>query len=168
MGGVFRVLRSRAANLLWGRAVGRSAFWNLVVVAALWSSGAAAQSSATRTSSFAYDAASGLLTQEVVEPNQTAFRLETDYTYDAFGNKLTVQVSGADIVTRTESVAYDANGQFKSSATNALNQSETWTSYDARFGAPVSHTGPNGLTTTWTYDNFGRKVLEVRADGTQT
>src|SRR5262249_39659900 len=37
-----------------------------------------------------------------------------------------------------------------------------------RFGKPTSHTGPNGLTTTWQYDTFGRKILEVRADGTQT
>jgi RHS repeat-associated protein len=149
-------------------ATNRSVFRYAFVLAALWSSGALAQTSATRTSSFAYDAGSGLLTQEVVEPNQTSFRLETDYTYDAFGNKLTVQVSGVDIVTRTESVAYDAKGQFRSSATNALSQSESWPSYDARFGAPLSHTGPNGLTTTWTYDNFGRKVNETRADGTQT
>ena len=41
-------------------------------------------------------------------------------------------------------------------------------SIDARFGQPTSHTGPNGLTTTWSYDGFGRKILEVRADGTQT
>ena len=40
--------------------------------------------------------------------------------------------------------------------------------YDQRFGAALSHTGPNGLTTTWSYDVFGRKTLEVRADGTQT
>ena len=40
--------------------------------------------------------------------------------------------------------------------------------FDARFGKPTSQTGPNGLTTTWSYDTFGRKILEVRADGTRT
>ena len=35
-------------------------------------------------------------------------------------------------------------------------------------GLPTSHTGPIGLTTTWSYDGFGRKILEVRADGTQS
>jgi RHS repeat-associated protein len=129
--------------------------------------GGVAPSSETRTSSFAYDPATGLLTQEVVEPNLLAFRLETDYTRDAFGNKLAATVSGNDIATRSTQNTYDANAQFVTSGTNALGQSETW-QYDARFGLPTSHTGPNGLTTTWTYDAFGRKTLETRADGTQT
>jgi RHS repeat-associated protein len=126
-----------------------------------------ASSSITRTSSFAYDPATGLLTQEVVEPNNQALRLETDTTYDGFGNKLSVTVSGVDIATRASSSAFDAKGQFATSNTNALGQSESF-QYDARFGKPTSHTGPNGLTTTWSYDGFGRKILEVRADGTQT
>src|SRR5262249_48850223 len=128
---------------------------------------AMAQSSATRSSSFAYDAASGLITQEVVEPNTPALRLQTDYGYDTFGNKTSATVSGIDIVTRAATTTYDAQGQFATSAANALNQTETW-QYDARFGQPTSHTGPNGLTTTWSYDGFGRKILEVRADGTRS
>ena len=123
--------------------------------------------SQTRTSSFAYDANTGLLIQEVVEPDTTAYRVQTDYTYDAYGNKLSVTISGADITTRTTTTTYDANGQFPIKTTNALNQSDTGT-YDARFGTPTSLTGPNGLTTTWSYDGLGRKVNETRADGTQT
>ena len=136
-------------------------------VAAMLSSPAWASSSITRTSSFAYDAASGLLTQEVVEPDTSALRLQTDYTYDAFGHKVTVTVSGADITSRGSSSTFDAKGQFVSSNSNALGQSESFV-YDARFGQPTSHTGPNGLTTTWAYDSFGRKTQETRADGTQT
>jgi YD repeat-containing protein len=132
-----------------------------------WSGGALAQTSATRASSFAYDAASGLLTQEVIEPGTPALRLQTDYTYNVFGQKTQVTVSCIDITTRSASTTYDAQGQFATSSTNALGQSESW-QYDARFGLPTSHTGPNGLTTTWTYDTFGRKTLEVRADGTRT
>ncbi len=126
-----------------------------------------ATSSGTRTSSFAYDGATGLLTQEVVEPNTSALRLETDYGYDAFGNKTSVTVSGVDIVTRSSTTTYDAAGEFATSNANALSQSESWV-YDVRFGKPTSHTGPNGLITTWSYDIFGRKILEVRPDGTQT
>ena len=128
-----------------------------------WSGGALAQTSGTRTSSFAYDAGSGLLTQEVIEPGTPSLRLQTDYTYNAFGQKTQVTVSGVDITTRSASTAYDTQGRFATSATNALSQSESW-QYDARFGLPTSHTGPNGLTTTWSYDEFGRKTLEVRAD----
>jgi len=39
---------------------------------------------------------------------------------------------------------------------------------DARFGVTQSLTGPNGLTTTWSYDGFGRKSDETRADSTTT
>jgi RHS repeat-associated protein len=139
-----------------------------VMLGAVAGSGTAlAQSSGTRSSSFAYDAASGLLTQEVVEPNTPALRLQTDYVYDAFGHKVSVTVSGVDIVSRASTTTYDAKGQFATSNTNALGQSESW-QYDPRFGQPTSHTGPNGLTTTWSYDSFGRKIAEVRADGTQT
>jgi RHS repeat-associated protein len=139
----------------------------LVCLGALWANGATAQTSATRTSSFAYDAASGLLTQEVVEPGTPVLRLETDYVYDAFGNKTSVAVSGVDITTRTSTATFDGRGQFATTNANALNQSESF-QYDARFAQPTSHTGPNGLTTAWTYDSFGRKTSEVRPDGTQT
>ncbi|CCD94777.1 hypothetical protein BRAO375_3690005 [Bradyrhizobium sp. ORS 375] len=123
--------------------------------------------SITRSSSFAYDSASGLLTQEVVEPDTPALRLQTDYVYNAFGQKQSVTVSGADIVSRSSTTSYDARGQFPTSNSNALGQSETL-QYDARFGQPTSRTGPNGLTTTWSYDEFGRKTQETRSDGTQT
>ncbi|MGJ5135615.1 RHS repeat-associated core domain-containing protein [Bradyrhizobium oligotrophicum] len=123
--------------------------------------------SITRTSSFAYDSTSGLLTQEVVEPDNAALRLQTDYVYDAFGHKQSVTVSGADIVSRSSSSTFDARGQFATSNSNALGQSESF-QYDARFGQPISHTGPNGLTTTWSYDTFGRKIKETRPDGTIT
>jgi RHS repeat-associated protein len=139
----------------------------LACVGAAWSGAALAQSSGTRSSSFAYDAASGLLIQEVVEPNTPSLRLQTDYVYDAFGHKVSVTVSGVDIVSRSSTTSYDAQGQFATSNSNALGQSESW-QYDPRFGSPTSHTGPNGLTTSWSYDSFGRKILEVRADGTQT
>ncbi|CCE06201.1 exported hypothetical protein [Bradyrhizobium sp. STM 3843] len=137
----------------------------VAAIALLVSSPGWASSSITRTSSFSYDPASGLLTQEVVEPDTPALRLQTDYVYDAFGHKQSVTVSGADIASRSSTSSYDARGQFATSNSNALGQSES-VQYDLRFGQPTSHTGPNGLTTTWSYDSFGRKILEVRPDGT--
>lgn len=139
------------------------------VAAAGLGSPALATTSVTRTSSFAYDAATGLLTQEVIEPDDVSghLRQQTDYTLDSFGNKTTVAVSGGDIATRGTQTTFDARGQFASSVSNALSQSESW-QYDARTGQPSSHTGPNGLVTTWSYDSLGRKIQEVRADGTRT
>src|SRR5262249_3453310 len=81
--------------------------------------------------------------------------------------KTQTTVSGADILTRSASVSYDPQGRFVLTATNALGQSAS-AQWDARFGQPTSRTDPNALTTTWTYDSFGRKTLEVRADGTRT
>ena len=138
-----------------------------VVLCAVAGSSTAFAGSAVRSSGFGYDATSGLLTQEVIEPNTSALRLETDYVYDAFGHKVSATVNGVDIVSRSSTTTYDAKGEFAVSSTNALGQGESW-QYDPRFGTPTSHTGPNGLTTTWSYDTFGRKITEVRADGTQT
>lgn len=127
--------------------------------------------SETRTSSFSYDTATGLLIQEVIEPNTPALTLTTDYVYDVFGNKTSVTVSGGSgataITSRTTTSTYDARGQFATSTTNALGHSESRT-YDAAFGVMLSLTGPNTLTTNWTYDSFGRQVSESRADLTST
>ena len=130
-------------------------------------------SNLTRQSCFAYDSSTGLLTREMIQPGTLStctsgtYSLTTDYTYDAFGHRISTTVSGSGITTRTSYAFYDSLGEFQTSAENALGQSESW-AYDARFGSPTSHTGPNGLTTTWTYDTFGRQTLETRPDGTKT
>lgn len=69
------------------------------------------------------------------------------------------------IDSRTTTTTYDARGQFAVSTTNALGHSESHV-FDNRYGVMTSMTGPNGLTTSWAYDTFGRKVSETRADGT--
>jgi RHS repeat-associated protein len=129
---------------------------------------------ATRTSSFDYDG-QGLQTRATVEPDQPCLRLVTDTAYDPWGNKRQITVSGGAttgtcntaIDPRTTITGYDARGQFQVSVTNALGQTETH-EFDARFGGMTKLTGPNGLATRWTYDSFGRKSAETRADGTST
>ena len=143
--------------------------------------------SATRSSSFAYDPVSGLLTKEIIEPGNSQLCLVTEYTYDAFGNKTSATTrncngsageaaapaagSDAVIIPRTSSSTYtdatDNTGRFALTSTNALGHTESRT-YDARFGTVKSLTGPNGLITSWDYDTFGRKTLETRADTTTT
>ena len=49
-----------------------------VGVAVLWAGTSVAQIIATRNTSFQYEAGSGLLTQEVIEPG-TSLRLQKDY-----------------------------------------------------------------------------------------
>lgn len=127
---------------------------------------------ATRTSAFEYDPATGLLIKETIEPDQPQMRLDTTYTYDAFGNRTSATVSSpatgnAAIASRTTTTTYDANGQFPVTTTNAVGHSETKV-FDSALGTVTRLTGPNGLTTTWQYDGFGRKTRENRADGTFT
>jgi YD repeat-containing protein len=135
--------------------------------------GSVSAATATRTSAFAYEA-SGLLIQETIEPDHPNLCVTTIYTYDAYGNRTgatTQNCAGASgeavIEPRTSVTAFTPDGRFATSATNALGHSET-RAFDPRFGGITSLTGPNGLTTTWHYDGFGRKTRETRADGTVT
>lgn len=88
--------------------------------------------------------------------------LKTTYTYDpVFGNKLSATQTGSGIPTAgyKTSTAYDANGLYAVSATNALGQ-VTQYQYDSRFGSQSKVTDPNGLIVSTTYDAFGRKATQ--------
>jgi len=146
----------------------RSLLLSLILALSLPAWGA----SSTRVSAFEYDPDTGLLVKETIEPDQPQYKLDTTYTYDAFGNRTATTVSSpatgtAAIATRSTSSTWDANGQFPVTTTNALGHTETKT-FDPKLGTVTSLIGPNGLTTTWQYDGFGRKTRETRADGTFT
>ncbi len=141
-------------------------------------------------------ASTGLLASETVEPGNTTLqygerrrgrdRLQARhpaYGYDANGNKTSAATTGLGAIvsagvqtlaatTRTTATQYldpasDPYARFAHQVTNALNQSETWL-HSAAFGSQLQHTGPNGQTTSWSYDGFGRKIREHRPDGTET
>ncbi len=144
-------------------------------------SAATGKSTLTRASSFTYHGTTGLLETETVEPGDNTLKLTTTYGYDAFGNKTSVSVAGLAItvdssgnvstgssVSRTSVTAYDSKGRFPISSTNALGHTETYDDYDQGLGVLKSLTGANSLTTTWTYDSFGVKTRETRADTTVT
>jgi RHS repeat-associated protein len=157
--------------------------------------------SITRTSGYLYDSATGLLTDEVVEPvldtgvtpnrpkasytdatGYGQYTLRTHYEYDSFGNKTAVRVTGRNVQvdsagiitllntleTRSTTTAYDTKGRFPSSTTNAVGHTESYTGYGQELGLLTQLTGPNGLTTSWEYDGFGRKTRETRPDTTVT
>lgn len=144
---------------------------------------------ATRASSFTYNA-QGLLLTETIEPDSPQNCLTTTYGYDGYGNKTSVSTTACAGATgdaiasastpRTATATYAAQtltvagnsytspaGFFATSNANALSQTET-KEYDPRFGGITKLTGPNGLATTWLYDTLGRKIRETRADGTYT
>jgi RHS repeat-associated protein len=146
-------------------------------------------SNITRTKSSCYDTAgstcrdpaaptpSGLLMQETVEPGVSDVTQisTTNYSYDVYGNKLSVAVTACvwssgtcTNTTRTTTMTYTpTTAQFLLTDTNAYGESESWV-YNASFGVPSSHKGPNGLTTSWTQDTFGRQTKEARPDTTET
>ncbi|MDT8385615.1 MAG: RHS repeat-associated core domain-containing protein [Gammaproteobacteria bacterium] len=136
--------------------------------------------SQTRNTAFGYYPAghvnAGMLHWSEDEPTDPDLYLKTEYTYDAFGNKDTVTVSGSSsasypVATRTTTSNFDyTDNQFPAVTTTVpvegtITQSETKV-YDARWGKLKSQTGPNGLTTSWLYDSFGRRSSETRPDGT--
>jgi YD repeat-containing protein len=97
---------------------------------------------ATRTSSFEYDATSGLLTKEVIEPDNSDLCLVTTYTYDPFGNLLTT-------------VAHDASGA-KPDITTAL-------TYDL-WGRKKTMADPDMGAWSYAYDVLGRMTNRTEAD----
>ncbi len=141
-----------------------AATWRIgrVLMSTVTSSGPDLVSSGRR-SSFTYSPSNGQVNRETIQPSDGIRTLNTDYTHDQFGNVLTTTVSGADIVSRTTTVAYDSKGRFATSATNALGHQATST-FSPIHGGLLTVTDPNGLTTTNVYDAFGRKKREVRPD----
>lgn len=119
-----------------------------------------------RESSFEYDP-DGLLIKEIIEPNRDNLRIVKEYEYDHYGNRIQETSSGFDgksISQRTITTFYDSYGRFPSRKLNPLNHQNSF-SYDGVWGNVLTLTGPNGITTAWSYDDFGRKINESRADG---
>jgi RHS repeat-associated protein len=125
--------------------------------------------SQTRTSDFEYDENTGLLSKEIIEPGESStssLKLTTTYEHNRFGLKEYAKTTGAGLGDGREVFfVYDSLGRFVEESINEEGHSET-TAYDAALGVPLSLTGPNGLTTSWEYDAFGRTTEEHRADDT--
>lgn len=94
--------------------------------------------------------------------------LKTVYEYDSFGNQTKKTVTGkAGLLTDRNEVrtVYDTKGRYPQTITNAEDHEETREYFESH-GTLKSLTGPNSLTTSWTYDDFGRVLTESRPDST--
>jgi YD repeat-containing protein len=130
--------------------------------------------SQTRTSTATVDYVACRNTQEVVEPASSTLRMTTTYGYlpAGCGNPTSVSVvgknpDGSDMVARTTTSSFGSRCLFPESVTNPLGETST-AAYDYSLGVQIGRTDPNGLTTSWQYDGYGRKTLETRPDGTST
>jgi RHS repeat-associated protein len=167
--------RNTAVDLLLGRTWSRA---GCLLALALAAHVAQAQT-VVRESEFAYDAVTGQLTLERIQPG-TPECLETIYGLDQYGNRerVTARPCGDVANERVTRFTFDAHagpgslgtvpqGAYERTATNALGHAET-KQYDPRWGAVATHVGPNGLQTQWLFDAFGRPVYQRHTDGTWT
>jgi len=124
---------------------------------------------------FSYDWVTGKLLKKVIAPSNAnnSIRQVSTRKYDAFGNLIqhvtcngnyvnncSTSTAGARYILK----AYDSNGLFETSATNALGHKSSAV-YDARFGVITQSTDINGLTSTTEYDSLGRAISSTNAFG---
>lgn len=125
--------------------------------------------SITRTTDVSWNTTYCRPTQTVAESGNGTLQVTTAIGYDSFGNVNSTSVTGTGMAARTTTTTYSdstfTTGQFPLSVTNALSQTST-VEWDYALGVPVSSTDPNGISTFWEYDVFGRRTREDRPDGT--
>ena len=118
----------------------------------------------TRTSSFTYDAKTGMLKTETVEPG-TANELTTTYTHDAWGNTIKSRITGKGITPRENRTEFSSSGLYADRSINTLNQTTSSVVNRDAFGRPLKVLDINSLATTFTYDGMGRQISQRHISG---
>lgn len=98
---------------------------------------------------------SGQLESEIIEPNNEQLESQKTYVYNKWGLRETETLSGVHSKTTSTTKFYDKYGQNVVEEINALNQTSR-IEYHEVLRAPTVATDVNGLSTTITYDGFGR------------
>ena len=134
--------------------------------------------SVTRTKTFTPDEpANCRILTAVTEPtaNSGLYKVTEALAFDSFGNVATDTVTGANMpsspASRVTTLNWGTTGQFLVSLTDPSGAVTTRTYASPQsitFGVPDSAKNANNLTTSWVYDDFGRKTKETRPDGTST
>ncbi len=123
----------------------------------------------TLHSTFEYDASTGLLTGEAIEPGDNQLGSRKTYTRDGFGNIVqsvhrTYATYSQQRVTKT---VYDDKGRFITAVVNASGDTVR-TVQDPLLCVPVMTVGANNDTTTYRYDGLGNLLRQATAIDTLT
>jgi YD repeat-containing protein len=90
------------------------------------------------------------------------------FAYDLFGNVTSVKeysVADGPTLARETTIDFDNDGQFPESVTVGGVNLTTMFEFDPLSGLKTAVTGPDQLTTSYTYDAFGRLTQETRPVG---
>ena len=116
--------------------------------------------SITLTSKFQYNATSGMLEIEQVEPDDTKLGYKKTYKHDVYGNIIesTTTPNNTSFAARTEKSKYDDKGRFETEATNSLNFVSK-NEIDTDLGVVKSSWDINNVKTDYTYDKFAQLLI---------
>jgi len=121
------------------------------------------------TSDFTYDGSGNMLTETGTDTTTTSVPYstngqtrETQWTYNATGQILSVQLPRTDVTAET-SYTYDTDGALLT-VTDAVGNVTTVTSHSGG-GYPLTITDPNSVLTTLTYDGGQRLLTSVLTTG---
>ncbi len=125
-------------------------------------------SNSTRNLAFTYDPGTCRTMTETVGTT-AAKQLKTSYTYDSSGRLWTSTEDSGDVVAadRLMTMAYDTTGFRPSSQTFSADgvAYAIGHSWDNRLGLEAGRSNPQGESTGWDYDDFGRLKTETRPAG---
>ncbi len=118
----------------------------------------------TLRSTFEYDASTGLLVREAIEPDDSQLGSSKTYTRDAFGNIVSSvhRTNAATSQQRVTQSLYDSKGRFITATVNALGDT-TRTIHDPLLCVPVMTVGANNDTTLYAYDGMGNQLRRCTA-----
>ncbi|MFT5139912.1 MAG: hypothetical protein ACI9CB_001569, partial [Rhodothermales bacterium] len=123
------------------------------------------QANIVRQSKFSYDSGTGILEQEIIEPNNNTYKVTTDYTLDGFGNRTNTRVTSFGMTARDARATYDALGRFVIETQNDLNHvTQKVNDWDA-FGNALEVENIDGVLTFAAADYMGRPFVSYTETG---
>jgi RHS repeat-associated protein len=122
------------------------------------------QPAISNTTTYSYNTQGQLLNTVVYAGKPNA--ITTTYAYDAFGNITQTDLSAAGVSTRTQKFTYDNTGRYllQTEIPGSISKKTTF-AYEPIFGNLQKVVAADGLSTSYTYDRFGRLSVTTLPEG---